>query len=85
MRTIQLLPPYLRAMRRHTRNDPQSVLAAVLFGMSLGASFALGQSADGNVVGAVFDTSGGAVPAAEVELASNATGVKATTKTASRR
>jgi hypothetical protein len=53
----------------------------LLFGMSLGASFAFGQSADGNVVGAVFDTSGQAVPAAEVELASNATGVKATTKT----
>jgi hypothetical protein len=51
-----------------------------LFGL-LGASYLFGQAQDGNILGAVLDPSGSAIPGATVELENVATGIKATTKT----
>src|SRR5437868_5022041 len=43
--------------------------------------FAFGQASDGNIVGAVLDASGAAVPNANVELKNDTTGVKTEVKT----
>ena len=40
-----------------------------------------GQAQDGNVLGAVLDPTGSAIPAATIELENTATGVKSSTKT----
>jgi|SRR5688572_23868168 len=50
-----------------------------LFGL-LGASYLFGQAQDGNILGAVLDPSGSAIPGATVELENVATGVKVTSK-----
>jgi hypothetical protein len=54
-----------------------TILLTALFS----ASNCFGQAADGNVVGAVLDPTGSAVPGATVELENTATGVKTSTKT----
>jgi len=43
-------------------------------------SICFGQAADGNVLGAILDPSGSAIPAATIELENVATGVKTSTK-----
>jgi carboxypeptidase family protein len=51
-----------------------------LFGL-LGVSYLFGQAQDGNILGAVLDPSGSAIPGATVELENVATAVKTTSKT----
>ncbi|HEY4364189.1 MAG TPA: carboxypeptidase regulatory-like domain-containing protein [Bryobacteraceae bacterium] len=59
------------------------VLAAVaLMTGILGSQAAMGQTIDGNVVGAIYDASGAVVPNATVDLLNQSTGIKSTVKSA---
>src|SRR5262245_57061789 len=55
-----------------------SLLCVLLLGVFTQTGFP--QSADGNLVGTVFDSTGAAIPGATVELENLATGIKSTTK-----
>jgi hypothetical protein len=59
----------------------QKLVFTLFLGALLSVSNCFGQAADGNIVGAVLDPSGSAVPGASVELENAATGVKASTLT----
>src|SRR5262245_57336784 len=57
------------------------VWLAMFLGSLLSVANCFGQAADGSVLGAVLDASGGAVPGASAELENTATGVKSAAKT----
>src|ERR1700674_1371551 len=64
------LVPKLRAAR------VPIFVAALVFGALAGVQALRGQASDGNLVGAVVDPSGAAVPGADVQVENTTTGVK---------
>ena len=58
------------------------LVAVVLITGFLGSQAAMGQTIDGNVVGAIYDVSGAVVPNATVELLNQGTGIKSAAKSA---
>ncbi len=60
---------------------PLMTLGVLFALLSLFTAAAFGQATDGNVVGVVSDSSGGAIPGATIELENLATGVKTITRT----
>ena len=58
------------------------LVAVVLITGILGSQAAMGQTIDGNVVGAIYDPSGAVVPNASVELLNQSTGIRTAAKSA---